>query len=74
MYHVLFFYTTTYYYSSKYLMSYPLVVYHIVCRYHFIHSTAALFINQRCIYHRLITFNKYMIHVEYVVMYKWYIS
>ena len=42
MYHVLFFSTTTYYYSSKYLISYPLVVYHIVCRYYFIHSTAVL--------------------------------
>ena len=39
MYHVLFS-TTAYYYSSKYLICFPLVVYHIVCRYHFIHSTA----------------------------------
>ena len=41
MYHVLFISTTTYYYLSKYLISYPFVVYHIVCCYHFIHSTAA---------------------------------
>ena len=39
-----FFSTTAYYHSSKYLISYPLVVYHIVCRYDFIHSTAAFYI------------------------------
>ena len=40
-------------------------MYHIVCRYHFIHSTAAFFYKSK-MHLSQITFKKYIIHVKMV--------